>query len=337
MLLRRVEAASRALGLAGGRVLVAASGGLDSTVLLCLLHELAEPLELELGVGHIHHGLRGAEADADAAFVETLAAKLGLPFRLERVDPQALRAKGPSRARPTLEEAGRRLRYAALRRLAAEAGAARLATAHTADDQAETVLLRLFRGTSPEGLGGIPERSPDGFVVRPLLAVPRGVLQRFALQRGLCWREDRSNRDPRFARNRLRALLPQLAESFNPRLLRALVDLAEAQRWESEWLNAWVDEEAAARFVPDGARALRVQEGGWEGLPEALARRLVRRALQRCGASRDVSRRHVERVLAFLRGGRVGTAIELPGGLSLTRTREGFRLGPRGLPVDAAC
>src|SRR3990172_5305831 len=161
--------------------------------------------------------------DAGEAAGGAPAAPLGVPARAVRVDPRAARAAGPSRDRPTLQEAARELRYAALQRMAEEAGAGCIATAHTADDQAETVLLRLLRGTGPDGLAGIPERSRDGRIVRPLLRVWRAELAAFASAQGLVWREDASNAKPDYTRNRLRLhWLPGLASQFNPPLLTAL-------------------------------------------------------------------------------------------------------------------
>ncbi|MBW2665831.1 MAG: tRNA lysidine(34) synthetase TilS [Deltaproteobacteria bacterium] len=172
MVLQELERAIRRLDLAGRRVLVAVSGGVDSTVLVVGLAELARLHRLELTIGHVNHGLRGAESTADEHAVRTLAGKLGVPVAVETIDPHALRSEGPSRDRPTLQEAARTLRYRALRALCARFEAAPIATAHNADDQAETVLLRLLRGTGPDGLGGIPEQSPDAAVVRPLLLWP---------------------------------------------------------------------------------------------------------------------------------------------------------------------
>jgi len=328
MLTREVARALRRHRLEGRTLLVAVSGGIDSVALLHALQEIAEGHALKLWIGHVNHGLRGAEADADQRAVEALAAGLGLPARVARVDPAARRAPGPSRDRPSPEEAARELRYAALRRMAEDAGADAVATAHTADDQAETVLLRLLRGTGPDGLGGMPERSADGRIVRPLLQVTRTEVERFAAERGLSWREDSSNASPVFARNRLRRdWLPGLARAFNPRLLRALCDLAEAQQRDSEWIEALVEREALERIAWEG-EWLRIEAAGWPDLPAALSRRLARRALASCGAARLVSRRHLERMDAFLRHGLAGRAIELPGALRLARDRTGFRLGP---------
>jgi tRNA(Ile)-lysidine synthase len=328
MLIADAKRAVDALGLRGHSVLVAVSGGLDSSALAHALIEIAREKRLKLSIAHVNHGLRGAESDADAKAVAELAARLGVPGFERRIDPARLREGGPSRVRPTLQEAARRLRYRALREMAAEAACAHIATAHTADDQAETVLLRVLRGSGPDGLGGIPERSADGFVVRPLLRVTRREIEAYAHERGFAWREDRSNESLAYARNRLRLRwLPGLAEDFNQQLLRAVADLAEAQRRDSEWIAEVVEREAAARFELEGGW-LRARAEGWDELPEAIARRIARWALRRCGGERDASRVHLERMLRFLRGARTGARLELPGGVRLEREARGFRIGP---------
>jgi tRNA(Ile)-lysidine synthase len=325
---REVEAASVRLGLAGRRVLVAASGGLDSTVLAHALARGRGPDAPRVVLGHVHHGLRGAAADADERCVRELAAKLEVTFETRRIFPESQREGRSSRDRPTLQEAARTLRYAALLELADAAGADLVATAHHADDQAETVLLRLLRGTGPDGLAGIPERAWGGRVVRPLLRVPRSEIEAYARDRQLVWREDASNRSPRYARNRLRNdWLPGLAGAFNPRLLRAIGDLAEAQSRDSEWIAAQVARESERRFSVEEAW-LHIDAKDWAMLPEALGRRLAREALIRAGAGRHASRVHLARIGKFLSNALPGTRIELPGSLELVRDRAGYRLGP---------
>ena len=314
---RAVREASLQLGLMDARTLVAVSGGVDSTVLLESLRGLA----LDLVVGHVNHGLRGAESDADEAHVKDVAQKCGLPVLVRRVAPGELRENQTSRTRPTHQEAARRARHDALDDMANEAGCTRIATAHHLDDQAETVMLRLLRGAGPESLGGIPERSPDGRIVRPLLRVSRAEIERFARERGLGWREDPSNRDPRYARARLRnADWGRIAADLNPKWLRAVGDLAEAQRRDNEWIAEVVEQQAAQRFFPDG-EGFRIDPQGWDALPDGLARRLVRWLLREDGSARDVSRAHLLRVVEFLRTGRPGSGIELPGGRVLRRER----------------
>ena len=335
MLTENVTREARALGLVGGVVLVACSGGVDSVVLLHALHRVRTRLSLDLAVGHVDHGLRDGSAE-DAAFVVRLAEKLSVPAEVMRVQLEGGEPLA-SRARPTLQERARRARYDALFELADRIGAGRLVTAHHLDDQAETVLLRLLRGSAPDGLAGIPKRSPDGRILRPLLGVPRAEIEAWARAEGLEWREDPSNGSSDYARNRIRhEWLPGLAEAFNPQLLRALGDLAEAAGRDAEWIGEQVERTAGELFaeVPEG---LRVAAAPWPELPDALARRLVRWALHALGAGRDVRRVHLLRAVEFLREGRPGTRIELPGGFLLRRDRAGFLLGPVGVDPPGSC
>jgi tRNA(Ile)-lysidine synthase len=303
-------------------VLLAVSGGIDSTSLAHALGALRESLGFDLAIGHVNHGLRGAASDEDERAVAALAGELGVAFASERVEPAGLQRGEPSRTRPTTQEAARRLRREALSKMCTALGYEHIATGHNADDQAETVLMRLLRGCGPDSLGGISEASPDGTLIRPLLGVSRAEIEVFARDRHLSWREDASNADLGYTRNRLRArVLPGLAEDFNPRLLRAIGDLAEAQRRDTEWLDALVREEAGRLFARDAAGGLRIAAAGWSDRREALARRLAKWALMEMGGGRELSRAHLMRVLAFLREGRPGTAIELPGGIRLRREK----------------
>jgi tRNA(Ile)-lysidine synthase len=296
-----------------------------------LVRTVAPALDLELLVGHVNHRLRGADSDADEDFVGGLAAQAGLECVSRRVDPAKLRIDRSSRTRPTLEEAARILRREALTRMADAAEADWIATAHHAGDQAETVLLRILRGTGPEGLAAMSPLSRDGRWAKPLLRIDPTAIAGYAVDRGLGWREDASNQDRGFARNRLRlAALPRLAAEFNPQLLRALCNLAEAQTRDLEWIESLV-EDAAKERITIGSQQIRFCLDDWETIPEALARRLVRKALRAVGLDRDLTRTHLERVLAFLRRGRgVGRdkVLELPCGIVLRRRDTGFELGP---------
>ena len=318
-------------GVTQGRVLVAVSGGRDSVALLALLREEAPGLGLELVVGHVNHRLRGKASEDDEAFVKAQANRLGLDFRVRRVDPEVLRMDRSSRSRPTLEEAARELRREALLEIADEIGAGWIATAHHAGDQAETVLLRILRGTGPEGLAAMAPQSPDGRWIRPLLDVDPQDLETYVRQAELEWVEDESNQNLRFTRNRLRLTeIPRLAEKFNPQLLRTLCNLAEAQRRDLEWIEAQVEEAARGRIELE-EQVIKLSFDGWNELPEALGRRLVRRSLLAAGLDRDITRGHIERVLALLRRGRaVGRdkILELPRGVGLRRADAGFELGP---------
>lgn len=227
--LSRLSAFVRAEGLLSrrDRVLAAVSGGADS---VCLAHWLAgrraKGRLAGLTLVHLHHGLRGAAADRDAALVRALAGRLKAPFLLEALDVRGLAAA----RRGGLEDAGRAARYKALARLAEAGGFGKVALGHHSDDNAETVLLHLLRGTKAKGLAGIPPRralpGSRAEVVRPLLALTREETRRYCREFGLAWREDASNRDEGFARNWVRRRLIPLMESKSPRLKEHLAALA---------------------------------------------------------------------------------------------------------------
>jgi tRNA(Ile)-lysidine synthase len=326
VLLKTLEDSIVELGLRGQALAVAVSGGLDSVTLLVSLQRLASELDLALYAAHVNHGLRGEESEADESFVRELAGGLGVPLAVRRIDPKGLREEQSGRQRVTLQEAARSLRYSALLEMGEEQGIQRVATAHHLDDQAETVLLRILRGTGPDGLCGIPEIGHEGRVIRPLLKVSRAEILDFAHKNKLSWRDDSSNENQAYRRNALRSSwMPRLAEEFNPKLLQALSNLAIAQRRDSEWILQQVEEEAVKRFLkfPDG---LEVQRDGWSELPDALVLRLARAAFEEMGLGREVTGKHLERVMAFWRQGINGTRIELPGKLVLYCERERFWL-----------
>jgi tRNA(Ile)-lysidine synthase len=215
--------AAHGLFRAGDRVVIAVSGGPDSMALLHALWELGDRLGLTLEVAAVDHGLR-AEAAREVDLVRERAAALGLAFSALAVDAAAARREG----RASLQDAARRVRLGALAELAAAHGAAAVALGHQADDQAETVLQRIIRGTGLDGLRGIPYRRAP--FVRPLLDVRRSEVLRYLARRSIPFVEDPSNADPRFARARLRhRILPALREE-NPRVAEALVGLAAAAR-----------------------------------------------------------------------------------------------------------
>lgn len=235
--LPQIGQAARNLGIESATVLVAVSGGCDSVALLQGLHELKATLDLKLVVAHLNHGWRGEESDADASWVKALAAKLDLPCVSESCRPtrdslaDSTQPATTAAVNSTSEESARRDRYEFLTRAAAEHSCQFIAAGHTADDQAETVLHHIVRGTGLTGLRGIaPTRtiSEGVALVRPLLEIRRADLENWLTTIGQDWRTDRTNSDTDFTRNRIRKeLLPLLEEQFNPQVRRVLVTLAQ--------------------------------------------------------------------------------------------------------------
>lgn len=293
---------------AGDRVLVAVSGGSDSIGLLLALHELRRKLGIALVAAHVHHGLRGADADADEACAAAAAARLGVPF--VRCDLGG-RLQG---GLPNLEARARRLRYAALRRLAAAHGCTRIATGHTRDDQAETVLMRLVRGAGVGGLAAIRPRRRDG-VIRPLLDCRRLAVRAVVEAAGLPYRHDASNDDPRFLRTQVRQrVLPLLAE-LNPAIAEACAGLAASARAERAAVARWADCELAAAGA-DGHLPV-----AWLAQQPAGARALlVRRWLLRGGVpARRLERRHIAAVVALALAAEGRGEVHLPRGWLVRR------------------
>ena len=292
---------------AGARVITALSGGADSVALTLLLRELSEQGGFVLaGVAHLNHGLRAA-ADGDEQFCRELAATLALPIDVERVDV----ARAARRGRISLEDAGHRERYAFFRRAAARMRADRVATGHHRDDQAETLLMRLIRGAGPDGLAGIRPRA--GCVVRPLLHVSGAELRSWLEERGQQFREDETNRDPAFTRNRVRhELIPFLEARFSPPIAGVLARTAEIVRADAEWMDAAVDEVAPA-VLTLGERDAALDAAALLRQPPAMARRLARRALEHV-AGRRPEFDTVERLLAVVSapGGEIPEA-DFPG------------------------
>ena len=323
----------------GARLLVAVSGGADSVALLHILQRLPHPWRLSLRVGHIDHQLRRSSAE-DAAFVEARGAHAGIPVTVARRDVAAVcRRHGWS-----LEDGARRIRYEALREIAHTYSCSRIVLAHTADDQAETVLLRLLRGTGLLGLSAMPyqrtveEGREDLRIVRPLLDVWRQDLRAYLRHEGLRHREDPSNQDRRFLRNRIRhELLPLLERRYNPKIRTLLAQLAEQSACDYAYLDAAASRQWKRTIRPDGeptlpanrslrnghppsgARPLAISRERFLRQPKALQRQLFRRAIQTVEGAGALAYRHWLQVERLFRDQPVGTRLELPGGIQARR------------------
>ena len=336
----------------GDRVGVAVSGGADSVALLRILERIQADLGISLLVVHFDHQLRGAESDRDAQFVSALAGSLGLDFVLHREDVAA----AAERHGWNIEDAARTLRYAFFQRVIDEGCATRIAVAHTADDQAETVISHVIRGTGPAGLGGIypVAGSGAGTIVRPLLSFRRSALRSHLEALGQTWCEDSSNADLHRMRARIRAwLLPVLERDFSPRIVDHLCELARLSREEEVFWSALVEErycslvqsKVKSGVQPGGqshdqalsvpvtdlldplgragnARATREQNGHaqCDAVSRPLTERLIRRLYEGVrGDRRGLCADHVEQVIRLATRSTSGRRIELPGDIVVER------------------
>jgi tRNA(Ile)-lysidine synthase len=326
-----VDKALRAAGhpRAGATVVAGLSGGADSVALLDVLSALAPLRGFTVVAAHLDHGLRAASA-ADAAFCAELCARLGVELETARADVKA-RAR---RDKGGTEEAARGERYAFLREVKERRGATVIAVAHTLDDQAETFLLRLLRGAGSAGLSAM--RPLAGDVIRPMLEATRQDVIAHLQARGLEWREDETNADPSFLRNRARhELLPYLERRFNPRVRQALARAASVLADE-----AGVLAEEGSSLVECAGRAdgdaIVLDRAALSSVSRAVARAAIRSALERTGGLRGVALTHVDRILALATAAKPsGKRLPLPGGREAVVEFAEMRIGPWRAPAPA--
>jgi tRNA(Ile)-lysidine synthase len=335
----------------GDRICAAVSGGADSVALLLTLHAANTAPRESLGVGlsavHIHHGLRGAEADADQRFVEDLCIGLDIPLHLHHADvPQRV-----AETHESIEEAARTLRYDFFNTLLASGHADSILTAHTLDDQSETVLMKLLRGAWTEGLSAIHPivTLPKGKILRPFLNTRRADIEAFLKQSNQPWREDSTNTDTAYTRNKIRhELLPQLRSllrAYNPNLDQTLANLAELareeeSRWQTELSKILPQLLLPGKPVRGGGRAVSTTPGQsavsieldrLRTLDPALRRRVLRAAARQLGAR--LSFDETSRLLALCGfrpdptvAARTGASLHLSNGLRADRSPRELRL-----------
>ena len=319
----------------GDRVAVAVSGGADSVALLRLLERLSNALGIRLLVAHFNHCLRGPESEADAQFVREMARRHHLKLICGRADVATAAAQN----RWNLEDAARRLRYAFFRRAIETGRATRIAVAHTAEDQAETVLARILRGTGPAGLAGIYPVA--GSIVRPLLGIRREDLREYLNALGQTWREDSTNCHLDRQRARIRAqLIPVLERDFSTRAVNRLAELARLSREQEAFWSALIEDRFRAFAEPSRTEmSIRIgdllspldlspsaQEGGRSpgeqptASSRVLTERLIRRLYEAVRGNRlGLCAVHIEQVIHLATSSSSGRRVELPGGILVER------------------
>lgn len=328
-------------------VVAGVSGGPDSLCLLDVLETLRPTFDLTLTIAHVNHQLRGADSQADEGFVRTVAAQRQLPLFVESVDVAAVAAQ----RKQSLEEAARQLRYAFLGRVARQVGAAKIAVGHNADDQVETILMHFLRGTGLAGLRGMlpltdlaqlrlnPNDFPSSsfLLIRPLLETSRREIEVYCQARGLETRQDFSNQDTTFFRNRLRhELIPQL-ETYNPNIRQILQRTAKVMVAEAEFLQEQLALVWQTVIRSESAEKIELDLAAWRKLPLALKRSTLRHAVQTLRRSlRDINFEHIETAVNLIEKGSVGAKATLPQGLLLTLDYQTFIIAPENVPLDSA-
>ena len=308
-------AAQHALFVPGQRIGVAVSGGADSVFLFRALHQLAPRWDLHLSVVHIDHGIRGEASREDAEFVRALAAEHCLPFHLHQADVLATEGN--------LEQAARRARHAFFQSLMQAGEIDRVATGHTRSDQAETVLNRILRGSGLTGLAGILPKTGEG-LIRPLLPFTRQEIRAWLSAQGHAWREDATNLDNSFQRNKIRnEVLPQLASQFNPNLEDALATLAGLAYDEEAYWN-----QTLTKLPPGPVVILNTEDVSRQ---PALGRRLLRQAIAQVkGDLRQIEFAHIERLLRMAADPQHGHDRAILPGIDALRSFHLLRIAPLG-------
>lgn len=306
------------------RVVVGVSGGADSMALLTLLVELNQQLgwELSLHVAHLNHQLRGADAEKDAGFVQAAADSLSLPCTIETRDIKALAAAEPR----GIEEVGRRERYAFFERVCLQVGSKLVAVGHHADDNAETILHRILRGTGLRGLVGIPRRRPlsqgnDVMLVRPLLRLTRQALCAYLADAGIAYREDRTNSTDEPMRNRIRnVLMPLVEEQFNPQVRDALTRLGEQAQWVEEYLSETVQLTFESLIISRTDQEVVLNTDALSRKSRIVQTELIRLAYRSFGlGEQHLSFAHLAAALDLIADPASGKQLQLPGGMTIDK------------------
>ena len=317
----------------GDRVVVGVSGGPDSVALLHILKELAPQLKVSLFIAHLNHRFRGKESDRDAEYVQELALKLDLPIIVESRDVPAFISK----EKVSAEDGARKARYDFFGQVAKQIRANKVALGHNADDQAETVLMRLLRGSGREGLGGIPPvrdlavqaQSPKIQIIRPLIETTREEIERYLKGRGIKSRLDASNIETVYLRNRIRWELLPLLTQYNPNIKSILVRTAQVLGEEDRYLEGIVAKHLR-RIVKKKGEGIILDIIKLSSLPLSIQRRILRESLGLIKGGRlDIQLSHIDDILNLLKA-RGRASLDLPGNILVTKEYRRLSLSFKG-------
>jgi len=302
---------------AGDTVLIAVSGGPDSVFLLRALTHLKTKLKLKkLVVCNLDHGIRGKESSEDSSFVKKIAEDLSLGYIHKKIDLSKKESK-----RLSIEEIAREERYRFFNEAARAVKADIVATGHTLDDQAETILMRIIKGASLKGIIGIsPVRQESSLkIIRPLFELEKREIEKYLDERGAEYKIDSTNAEPIYFRNVIRKDIVPFLEKYNPRLKRALCSLAEHLREDFEFINE--AKSATSHFAHSTGDSLEIRLKDLAIQPKALQKEILRDALEKIGGEvKRLNFRHWKEMEQFIKHKRMGNSIDLPGDIRVSRT-----------------
>jgi tRNA(Ile)-lysidine synthase len=317
--LKNMEQVLKGLIASGDKVLVGVSGGADSIALLHVLHWFSRIQNYSLVVVHINHMARGEDSDADADFVESVAEKLKLPFYLKKIDVGMERLQ----LKTSFQDAARIIRYQFFEETLKTVGGNKVALGHSADDQVETILMNIVRGTGLKGLTGIPQ--VRGYIIRPFLEIHRKELEIYLEEKDISFRNDSSNSDKKYLRNRIRhELIPHL-ETYNPGVKKCLQEMSGIAKEEDSLLSQMVKDifKQKTRFPEDNEKNIIWDIDDFQCYPIALRQRLVREIF--CCIAGDMqafTAHHVQQVINLFNSPKPGKTLNIPRGVTVTSSYE---------------
>ena len=297
----------------GERVLVGLSGGPDSVCLLSILHSLGERFTSEISAIYVDHGLRPSETGKEIEFCSNLCERLNIPFRTKAINVKSYAQD----QKMNMQEAARQLRYRTFDETSGELGANRIALGHTADDQAETLLMRLFRGSGPTGLSGIPPVRRN--IIRPLIGTRRGEIEKFLGDKKIEYIIDSSNLKESYLRNRIRLSLVPMLKEYNPDIIETLSKTAAIFRDEEKYFEIIVTKALMKLISRKTDSRIELFLSPLEVMDEAIMRRLLRRAIDDTKGLRGISFIHIEDIIDLIKTGDSGDRIYLPKGIRVIK------------------
>jgi tRNA(Ile)-lysidine synthase len=311
--LKNIEQALKELIATDDKVLVGVSGGADSIALLHVLHNFSHIQNYSLIVAHINHMARGKDSDVDAGFVESVAEKLKLPFYLKKIDVGVERLK----LQTSFQDAARIIRYQFFEETLQSVGGNKIALGHTSDDHVETILINIIRGTGLKGLAGIPQ--VRNCIVRPFLEFYRKDLEIYLKENDLSFREDSSNLDKKYLRNRIRhELIPHL-ETYNPGIKKCLQEMSGIVRVEDSLLSQTTRDIFKQKLSKDNEKNIIWKTEDFQSYPIALRQRLVREIFSHItGDMQAITAHHVQQIINLFNSPKAGKALNIPRGVTVT-------------------